>query len=81
MQLGLLDELAADLFALTIFLCDELLRIKPALASSHSADTAVSATRFLVIASKLPLELQLVLYRRFHNNPGQNSLNALIGQA
>jgi len=80
MQLGLLDELAADLFALTIFLCDELLRIKPALASSHSA-AAVSATRFLVIASKLPLELQLVLYRRFHNNPGQNSLNALIGQA
>ena len=75
MQLDLLDELAADLFALTIFLGDELLRIKPALASSHSADTAVSATRFLVIASKLPLELQLVLYRRFAGSMKQSILH------
>ena len=51
-KLGMLDALAAEVFALTVFLCDDLLELKPA---SHpaAADTAAT-TRFFAIASKFP---------------------------
>ena len=39
-KLGLLAELAAEVFALTVFLCDDLLQLKPA---SHPAVTAAAA--------------------------------------
>jgi len=32
-KLGLLDEVAAEVFALTVFLCDDLFQLKPALAN------------------------------------------------
>jgi len=52
-ELGLLDELAAEMFALVVFVSDGLLRI---------IDTAPSpAARYLSIATQLPLELQMVL--------------------
>jgi len=59
-HLGLLDELAAELFALTVFISDNLLQIiNPALTASttFSQDTAGGgggATRFFTIASTLP---------------------------
>jgi len=56
-KLGLL---AADLFSLTIFVGDNLLQLKPAPRSSNSA----SSRRFLAIALKLPMELQMVLCHR-----------------
>ena len=56
-RLGVLDELAAEVFALTVFLCDGLLHLKLA---SHLA-TAAAASRFFAIASKLPMELQMLL--------------------
>jgi len=55
-KLGVLDELAAEVFALTVFLCDDLLQLKPALGA-----TSELALRFFVIASKLPMELQMIL--------------------
>jgi len=59
-KLGVLDELAAEVFALTVFLCDDLLQLKPApLASTTTASAA--ATQFFTIASKLPMELQMIL--------------------
>jgi len=64
-NLGVLDELAAEVFALVVFLCDELLQFKsashPATAPDHAA---ASATRFFVISSKLPMELQMILCHR-----------------
>ena len=52
-ELGLLDDLAAEMFAVIVFVSDGLLQIK---------DTTPSSTaRFFTIASQLPLELQMVL--------------------
>jgi len=54
LELGLVDELAAEMFALVVFVSDGLLQIR---------DTASSppAARFFSIARRLPLELQMVL--------------------
>jgi len=65
-KLGVLDELAAEAFALTVFLCDDLLQFKPA----HPA-----ATRFFAITHKLPMELQMVLCRRAVGSMKQNILH------
>jgi len=47
-KLGVLDEMAAKIFALTVFLCDDLLQLKPApLPATHSA-----AVRFFAITSQ-----------------------------
>jgi len=54
LDLGLVDELAAEVFAMVVFVSDGLLHIR---------DTASSppAARFFSIAAQLPLELQMVL--------------------
>ena len=53
LKLGLLHELAAEMFALVVFVSDGLLQIK---------DTTPSpAARYLKIARRLPLELQMLL--------------------
>jgi len=55
-ELGLLDELAAEMFALVVFVSDGLLQIN---------DTTPSpAARYFSIATQLPLELQMVLCHR-----------------
>ena len=50
-ELGLLDELAAEMFALVVFVSDGLLQV----------DDTTPSPRFFSIASQLPLELQMVL--------------------
>ena len=62
-KLGVLDELAAEVFALTVFLCDDLLQLKLA---SHPAATSnpAAAFRFFTIAKRLPMELQMILCHR-----------------
>jgi len=65
-KLGVLKELASEVFALTVFLCDDLLRPKPA---SHPA-----ATRFFTIISKLPMELQMILSHLVVGSMKQNIL-------
>jgi len=62
-KLGVLDELAAELFALTVFHCDNLLQLKPDLATNPAAVDA-AAIRFFVIARRMPVELQMVLCNR-----------------
>ena len=69
------DELAADLFAVIVFLCDGLLQSKPALAATFSNPGATGALRFFAIASKLPRELQMVLCRRAVGSMKQNILH------
>ena len=71
-KLGLLDALAAEVFALTVFLCDDLLQLKPALITS--SNQAATASRFFVIAGKLPMELQMILCHRAVGSTKQNFL-------
>jgi len=52
-ELGLLDALAAKMFALVVFVSDGLLQINDT--------TPPPAARFFKIAAQLPLELQMVL--------------------
>ena len=78
-KLGVLDELAAEVFALTVFLCDDLLQLKPA---SHPAAlpnlafaAATAVIRFFAIVSKLPMELQMILCHRAVGSVKQNILH------
>jgi len=65
-KLGVLG--AADVFALAVFLCDDLLQLKP------DAAATTTTSRFFSIASKLPLELQMVLCHRAVGSMKQNIL-------
>ena len=56
-ELGLLDELAAEMFALVVFVSDGLLQ-------TDDATTPSPAARFFFIVAQLPLELQMVLCYR-----------------
>jgi len=53
-ELGLLDELAAEMFALVVFVSDGLLQF-------NDTTTPSPAAKFFSIATQLPLELQMVL--------------------
>ena len=67
-KLGVLNALAAEIFALVVFLCDELLQFKPAaLAASTTA-----RRRFFTIAKKLPMDLQMILCHRTVGSMKQN---------
>ena len=54
-ELGMIDEMAAEMFALVVFVSDGLLQI---------SQTSTPASQFFTIASQLPLELQMVLCSR-----------------
>jgi hypothetical protein len=69
-ELGLIDELAAELFALTVFLCDDFMRLKE--PSTASSPDATGAFRFFKIAKKLPMELQMVLCHRVFGSSKEN---------
>jgi len=56
-ELGLVDALAAEMFALVVFVSDGLLQI-------NVSTTPTPAARFFSIAAQLPLELQMVLCYR-----------------
>jgi len=60
------DAFVSDVFALVVFLCDDLLTVSAeysASASSSSVITIVNA-RFFQIAQRLPIELQMMLCNR-----------------
>ena len=71
-KLGVLDALAAEVFALTVFLCDDLLQLKPTLTTTI---TASAASCFFTIASKFPMELQMILCHRAVGSMKQNILH------
>ena len=68
-KLGLFDELAAEVFALTVFLCDDLLQLKEALSKSDNS------VRFFSIAKTLPMEIQMLLCHRVVGSTKQNVLS------
>ena len=53
LEIGWCDEAAAEMFAIVVFVSDELLQI--------NETTPSPAARFFNIAAQLPLELQMVL--------------------
>jgi len=78
-ELGLLDGLAAEMFALVVFVSDGLLQVK-------ETTTATPAARYFSIVAQLPLELQMVLCFRQVGSakeiiPGKESEAAFKGLA
>ena len=73
-KLGLLDEMAAEVFALTVFLCDDLLHPKPASHVAATPDPTAAATRFFAIAKRLSMELQMILCHHAVGSTKQNIL-------
>ena len=71
-KLGVLDALAAEIFASTVFLCDGLLQLTPASPSDLNATAAI---RFFAIAAKLPMELQMILCHRVIGSTKQHILH------
>ena len=75
LELGLKDEIAAEVFAEVVFLCDGLLEYK-----ADEVGVDAKRTRFFKIASQLPLqsrtrlskELQMVLCNRVADSPASN---------
>ena len=57
------EALTADLFAMTVLLCDDFLRLN---------ETASSASRFFNIAKQLPIELQMIVCHRAHGSGKDN---------
>ena len=53
-KLGWYDEVAAEMFALVVFVSDGILQI-------NDTTTPSPATRYFSIAAQLPLELQMVM--------------------
>ena len=72
-KLGVLNELAAEVFALTVFLCDDLLQLKPAIITT-TVTTPLPAVRFFAIATRLPMEVQMILCHRGVGSMKQNIL-------
>jgi len=64
-ELGLVDELAAEMFALVVFVSDGLLQVK-------DTTTTTPAARFFGIARRLPLELQMLLCFRQVGSEGDH---------
>ena len=69
-ELGLPESRASQVFALIIFLCDDLLNIK-----ERERETQTAAGRFFAIAAILPMELQMMLCHRVVGSKRQNILS------
>jgi hypothetical protein len=102
LELGVIDALAADLFATMVFICDDFLRLRvtssPASSSNYSeadllegrenhgddpnvrdggggGNGASAIVRFFSIASKLPMELQMMLSYRSYGSSKDSILS------
>jgi len=58
-EVGWYDDLAAEMFALVVFVSDGLLQV-----TQGNQPTSTLAARFFTIAIQLPLDLQMVLCHR-----------------
>ena len=63
-ELNISDEIAADVYVLIIFLCDDLLQLKANNDKMDKMDKMDKTVRFFDIASRLPIELQMTLCHR-----------------
>ena len=58
LKLGLVDEMAAEMFAMVVFVSDGLLQV------TQRNQSTTAAAKFFSIVSRLPLELQIMLCYR-----------------
>jgi hypothetical protein len=63
-EFGWLDEMAAELFAVVVFLCDGLLKMQEG--------SKTGTAKFFRMAKDLPMELQMVLCYRVVGSLGTN---------
>ena len=63
-ELGWIEELAAEIFALVVFTCDGLLEIEELNLSGGA--------RFFRIAKKLPMKLQVIICHCVVGSPGES---------
>jgi hypothetical protein len=82
LELGFVSELAAELFALMVLLCDDFLRIREDAITTPTTTTATTTTttmaalgRFYRISMCLPMELQMVLCHHVYGSSKQNILS------
>lgn len=66
-ELGWVDEMAAGVFALTVFLCDGLLECK-----AKAPKASARRTRFFQMIKVLPMEVQMVMCHRVAGSMGTN---------
>ena len=66
LELGFPEARAAELFALTVFLCDDFLRLK----ETSSLPTPTSS--FFRIAQQLPMEIQMIMCHRVYGSSKGN---------
>ena len=59
-ELGVLNELVAEFYAIIIFFCDDIFRVRQ--------QPKCDAVRFFSIAMKLPMELQMILCNRVYGS-------------
>jgi hypothetical protein len=67
-ELGLVNVEAAELFAMVVFICDDLLKVK-------TLPTDSRVLRFFNMITKLPMELQMVLCYRVFGSMKHNILS------
>ena len=77
-EVGWYEELAAEFFAMVVFLCDGLLEVKEPADSVTGAMAA--ERRFMGIARRLPMELQMVLCHRIVGS-GRNNVSGKHSEA
>jgi len=76
LKLGLLDKLAAELFAISVFFCDDLLQIShTSINSTTLTSSNPPAVRFFSIVQRLPIELQMILCHQVYGSTRQNILH------
>jgi len=71
---GIGDSIAVSLFSLVVFLCDDFLRLTERSLNTTTLPREHFASRFFVIAKKLPMELQMILCHRASNSYKDNVL-------
>jgi len=76
-EVGLLRLLAADLFALVVFICDDLLALATSAGKKEEEkerETA-EAKRFFKMVVRLPMELQMVVCHHVYSSHGDSILS------
>jgi hypothetical protein len=66
LEFGLKPQTVAHLFAIVIFVCDDLLRLKATQSTVHKD---ISTGRFFSMVTRLPMELQMMICHRVSGSP------------
>jgi len=68
LELGVVETLVARVFAVVIFVSDGLLQVR----KSNDLQAKSGAERFILTATRLPMELQMILCHRVYGSMRDN---------